>query len=121
MSSTKGAENQPVDGLSLRYETEVPRVCVATGCERPVASGQTGRPAKFCSASCRVRAQRQRQRQRGPLTVEVDTGSASSRGRRPDRHFLVRIRRADDEVVVAVGLSRTSAEWLAERIKKLVE
>ena len=24
-------------------------------------------------------------------------------------------------IVVAVGLSRTSAEWLAERIKKLVE
>ena len=48
-------------------------------------------------------------------------GSASSRGRRLDRIFLVRLRRAEDSVIVAIGLSRPAAELLAERIRQLLE
>jgi hypothetical protein len=51
-----------------------------------------------------------------PITVEIDTGSASARRRRPDRIWLVRLRRANRHVITTIGLSRTSAERLAERI-----
>jgi hypothetical protein len=51
-----------------------------------------------------------------PLTVEIDTGSASARGRPPDRVWLVRLRRANRHVITTIGLSRTSAERLAEQI-----
>lgn len=55
------------------------------------------------------------------LTVEIDTGSASSRGRPPDRAWMVRLRRADRCVIVAVGLSRTAAEHLADHIAEIVD
>ena len=56
-----------------------------------------------------------------PLTVEIDTGSASSRGRQPDQAWMVRLRRADHSVIVAVGLSRTAAEHLADHIADIVD
>jgi len=34
---------------------------------------------------------------------------------------MVRLRRADRSVIVAVGLSRTAADHLAERIAEIVE
>lgn len=55
-----------------------------------------------------------------PLTIEVDTGSASSRGRPPDQAWMVRLRRADRSVIVAVGLSRTAAQHLADHIAEIV-
>jgi hypothetical protein len=55
-----------------------------------------------------------------PVTVEVDTGSSSSRGRPPDQAWLVRLRRADRCVVVAIGLSRTAAEHLAAHIAEII-
>lgn len=55
-----------------------------------------------------------------PFTVEVDAGSASSWGRPPDRAWLVQLHRADRSVIVAIGLSRTAADHLAERIAELV-
>ncbi|MHB1535501.1 MAG: hypothetical protein ACYC1D_13010 [Acidimicrobiales bacterium] len=55
-----------------------------------------------------------------PLTVEVDAGSASSWGRSPDQAWLVRLRRSDRSLIVAIGLSRTAADHLAERIAELV-
>ncbi len=48
------------------------------------------------------------------LSVEIDTGSASSRGRPPDQAWMVRLRRADRCVILAVDLSRTAAEHIAE-------
>jgi hypothetical protein len=56
-----------------------------------------------------------------PLTVEVDHGSASSRGRPSERAWLVRLRHADRSVVVAIGLSRTAANHLAERITDVID
>jgi hypothetical protein len=94
-------------------------MCGAPGCGQPVTQARTGRPARFCSTGCRVAAHRQRHRERGPLAVEVEHGSASSRGRHPDRAWLVRLRRADRSVVVAVGLSRLAADRLAEQIADL--
>jgi hypothetical protein len=80
----------------------------------------TGRPARFCSTACRVRAHRAKQAARKPVTVEVDLGSASSRGRRPDRAFIVRMRRGEQSVIVAIGLTRDAADRLAEQIAELV-
>jgi hypothetical protein len=54
------------------------------------------------------------------VVVEVDVGSASSWGRRPERWWLVRLRRGDARVVVAVGLSRAAAEGLAGRLSDLL-
>ena len=51
-----------------------------------------------------------------PITVEVDTGSASSWGRLPERSWLVRLRRRDQNVITTIGLSRTSGEQLAAHI-----
>jgi len=56
-----------------------------------------------------------------PLTVEIDTGSASSRGRPPDHAWMIRLRRGDQSVIVAVGLSRTAAQHLADHIAEIVQ
>jgi hypothetical protein len=55
-----------------------------------------------------------------PVTVEIDTGSASSRGRPPQLIWLVRLRRGDHSVITTIGLSRTSAEHLAQQITNLL-
>lgn len=57
----------------------------------------------------------------GSVIVEVDMGSASSWGRTPARSWLVRLRRADRCVVVAIGLSQAAAEHLAVSIRGLLE
>ncbi|MDQ6728136.1 MAG: hypothetical protein M3066_18540 [Actinomycetota bacterium] len=65
-----------------------------------------------------------RQQRRGttqPVTVEVDMGSASSRGRLPERSWLVRLRRDDRTVIVAIGLPRAGADRLAEQITDLLD
>ena len=54
------------------------------------------------------------------VTVEIDTGSASTRGRPPDQIWLVRLRRGDRSTITTIGLTRTSAEHLAERITDIL-
>lgn len=61
-----------------------------------------------------------KQAAREPVTVEVDFGSASSRGRRPDHSWMVRMRRGERSVIVAIGLTRYAADSLAEQIAELV-
>lgn len=56
----------------------------------------------------------------GGLSVEADSGSATSWGRQPESSWLVRICRDDRCVIVAWGLSRTAAERLAGRITEVV-
>ena len=56
-----------------------------------------------------------------PITVEIDLGSASTRGRPPDRHWMIRLSRGDKSVIVAVGLSKTAAEHLADHIAEVVQ
>jgi hypothetical protein len=55
-----------------------------------------------------------------PITVEIDTGSTSTRGRPPGRTWLIRLRRGHQSVITTIGLSRTSADHLAEQITHLL-
>jgi hypothetical protein len=54
------------------------------------------------------------------ITVEIDTGSSSSRGQPPGQAWLIRLRRGRRSVITTIGLSRTSAEHLAEQITALL-
>ena len=51
-----------------------------------------------------------------PVDVEVDYGSASSRGRPPDQAWLIRLRCGERAVIVTIGLRRIAAEHLADHI-----
>ena len=53
--------------------------------------------------------------------MEVDHGSTSSKGRPAGKAWLVRLRRGDEVVIVAIGLTNAGAERLAERIRRLVD
>lgn len=94
--------------------------CAGPGCEEAVPRTATGRPGRFCSGACRSRAHRRRQRPTEPLVAEVDFGSASSRGRAADQAWMVRLRRGDKWVIVAIGLRRPAADRLAEAITDLL-
>ncbi len=81
-----------------------------------------GRPAKFCSPACRVRAHRASQCEAAaPVLVEVDMGSATSRGRPPERAWMIRLRRGERSVIVAFGLRHSAAERLAGQIADLLD
>jgi hypothetical protein len=104
---------------TLRNET--PASCAAPDCTNPITHHPTGRPARYCSSTCRVRHHRQQHATTpDPITIEVDTGSASSRGRTPDRAWLVRIRRGDNSVIIAIGLRHHAANRLAEQLTNLL-
>jgi hypothetical protein len=111
-------------GVSSRDEIPASPGCAAPGCANPLPAHGPGRPASFCSQACRARAyrqrQRQRQRQRETIVAEVDLGSTSSKGRTEGRVWLVRLRRGNESVIIAIGLSRMRADALAERITKLL-
>lgn len=120
-----------VDGnvipVSSRHETGGPvcrpGVCAGPDCDTPLTNpAAAGRPARFCSSACRTRSYRQARRDTTaePLVAEVDTGSATSRGRPPDRAWMVRIRRGDRWVIVAFGLRRAHAERIAGQITELI-
>lgn len=111
---------QRPEAVSSRHETPSELVCAAGGCDKPLPVRGPGRPARFCSEACRARAYRQRRRQRGTIVAEVDLGSTSSKGRTQGRVWLVRLRRDNESVIIAIGLSRTQADALAERITRLL-
>ena len=105
--------------VSSRHETAA--VCEAPGCNEPIHRQGTGRPARFCSPACRARSHRSRQALKDtPITVEVDYGSTSSRGRPAGTAWMVRLRRGDKAVIVAIGLRRAAADRLAEQLVDLV-
>jgi hypothetical protein len=54
------------------------------------------------------------------LVVEADLGSASSRGRRPESSWFVRVRNGEASVVMAWGLTRFNAEHLASRLAEVI-
>jgi hypothetical protein len=54
------------------------------------------------------------------VSVEIDAGSTSTRGQPPGRTWLIRLRRGHRSVITTIGLSRTSAEHLAEQITDLL-
>lgn len=106
--------------ITLRYDPHV-TTCAGPGCTNTIAPHAHGRPARYCSTACRVRAHRQRQHLPvAPVTVEIDIGSSSSRGRPPERAWLVRLRRGDRTVIVAIGLRRNAADLLAEQLTDIL-
>jgi hypothetical protein len=105
-------------GVSSRNETPTAR-CAAPGCDNTIRPAATGRPARFCCPACRSRAHRERTSNH-PTLAEADMGSASSRGRHPDNAWLVRLRRGDTSIVVAIGLRRSAAHRLAQQINQLL-
>jgi hypothetical protein len=54
------------------------------------------------------------------VTVQIETGSTSSRGQPPGHAWLIRLRRGNQSVIITTGLSLTSAEHLAEKITSLL-
>jgi hypothetical protein len=55
-----------------------------------------------------------------PVTAEIDTGSSSSRGQPTELTWLIRLRRGHRSVITTIGLSRPSAEHLAQQINDLL-
>jgi hypothetical protein len=108
------------EGVPLRNDTGE-ATCEGPGCTQALERAGTGRPARFCSPACRVRSHRAAQRARAePVSVEVDFGSASSRGRPPERAWMVRLRSGQHSVIVTIGLTRTAADTLASQIADLL-
>lgn len=119
MSEHPTTATNPSPPVSSRHETGA--VCAAPGCNEPIRRQRTGRPARFCSPACRARSHRTRHALTDtPITVEVDYGSASSRGRPAGTAWMVRLRRGDKAVIVAIGLRRGAADRLAEQLTDLV-
>ena len=108
------AVTTPSPLVSSRHETGA--VCAGPGCTEPIRRQGTGRPARFCSPACRTRSRRAKRAKDTPITVEVDYPSASSRGRPAGTAWMVRLRRGDKAVIVAIGRSRAGAERLAEQL-----
>jgi hypothetical protein len=104
----------------ITLRNDIPVVtCAGPGCTNALAPHTVGRPARYCSTACRVRDHRHRTATT-PITVEVDMGSATSRGRPPERAWLVRIRRGDSYVIVNTGLRRPHADRLAAQLTDLL-
>lgn len=55
-----------------------------------------------------------------PVVAEVDLGSASSWGRPPEQAWMVRLRRGDRSVIVAIGLYRHGADRVVAQITELL-
>ena len=84
--------------VSSRHETAA--VCEAPGCNEPIHRQGTGRPARFCSPACRAAAHRA--------------------DRPPERSWMVRLRRGQRSVIVAIGLRRPDADRLASQVAELL-
>lgn len=97
-------------------------ICAAAACTNPVpATGRPGRPAIYCSPSCRP-ARKPGTRRRPPaLTVEaVDTNNDTNPPGRNPRSWTVRLRRGTTTVTVADHLGRFTATALAGDIQHLI-
>ena len=56
----------------------------------------------------------------GRLVIAADLGSATSRGRRPENSWMVKVSNGEALVVMAWGLSRSGAEHLASRLAGVI-
>ncbi len=108
-----GMDVQALEQL-LFAAVETPKICARQGCTQILGQQPRGRPARYCSAACRVATHRQRRR--GPVTAEVHFGSASTRNRSEERSWMVKLRRDNDELIVVIGQSRDGAQRLASRL-----
>jgi hypothetical protein len=92
------------------------RACAADGCHNPVPTGR-GRPAIYCSPTCRPSWRPARRRQ---ITVELANPDTSPDGRPADRVWIVRLRRADKAVTIADNLGWPSASALAGQLEAVL-
>ena len=99
-------------GISSRNENQ----CAGTGCPNPVTRNPRGRPRLYCTPACQMTAHRYDHPDRhAPLTVETDHGSTSSRSRPAGHVWLVRLRRGNQQAVIA------AAEHLAAQIRDVID
>ena len=107
--------------VSFPPETAGAGRCARPGCPQPVVRNPVGRPRLYCSPACRAETYRQAHpASREPIVVEVDHGSTSSRGRPAGQVWLVRLRRGSQQAIVAVGLGKPSADYLASQIREVI-
>jgi len=90
-----------------------PQVCAARDCDNEVVRrpGRVGRPPIYCSPGCRP------SRTRPSLSVELDQDDGEPV---PGRDWVVRLRRANQVVVVGRGLGRFSATAMATELRGIL-
>jgi len=75
----------------------------------------------YCTPACRTQAYRDTDPDaRHRLIVEIDHGSTSSRNRPAGQVWLIRLRRGHQQVIIATGLGRPSADYLATQIHNII-
>ena len=57
----------------------------------------------------------------GPVSLPNETPGTSSRGRPAGHVWLVRLRRGPQQAIVAVGLGKPSADYLAAQIRDVID
>jgi hypothetical protein len=93
------------------------RTCANPDCDNIVPRRQrTGRPAIYCSTSCRPSAQHTAP----TITVEIGHPDRSPDGRPPQRVWTVRLRRGTHTVTIADNLGWPTAAALAEQLDSLI-
>ena len=114
------ATRLPLECVPLRHATTPETTCAAPGCDQPGPSGH-GPPSPVLLSSLPHHAHRASQRDKAePVSVEVDMGSASSRGRPIDQAWMIRLRRGRRSVIIAIGLRRPAADRLAAQVADLL-
>lgn len=89
-------------------------ICAAPGCTNPIQQRRRGRPAIYCSTTCRPSHRRSPGRQ---LVVEV--AGPDRDAIRPGRAWHVQLRRGSRTVTIATDLGWPSAHALANDIREL--
>lgn len=89
-------------------------ICAAPGCTNPVPSRRRGRPAIYCSTTCRPSHRRSPTRH---FVVEV--AGPDPDAIRPGRAWQVQLRRGNRTVTIATDLGWPSAHALANDIREL--
>ena len=107
--------------VSSPAETPASGPCARPDCPNPVVRNPRGRPRLYCNPACRTQSYRDTHPDaREPVHVEIDHGSTSSRGRPAGQVWLIRLRRGHQQVIIATGLGRPSADHLATQISNLI-
>ena len=107
--------------VSSPRETPADHACARPGCNNPVVRNPRGRPRLYCTPACRTQTYRDTHPDaRLPVHVEVDHGSTSSRGRPAGQVWLIRLHRGHQQVIIATGLGRPSADHLAAQIDHIL-
>ncbi len=99
-------------------ELSISNICGRQGCDQILPEHSNGRPARYCSAACRMAAHRQRKR--GPIRAEVHFGSATTRSRNEERSWMIKLLRDNEELIVTFGQTRDAAERLTTRLNEFL-